>query len=334
MIRLSSGRRDGGRPLLLGIVGTVAIIAIMAVAYRFDQLPFIEHRESMSAEFAEVGGLTPGDDVIVSGFAVGEVTDMRIQDGHALVEFDLKDAHVDLGDKTEARVVTLTLLGEAALELAPAGREPLDRSVAIPVARTSSPYDITNALSQLTTEVSEIDTDQLTEAVDHISETFESTPEDLKGTLRGVTEISETVSANDEALLQLLERSRDVSGVLADRNEQVATLLESGSSLLTQLNQRQDVIVSLLEDAERLAAQVSALVDENRKELKPALAELNDAIELLNDNRDNLQATIRGVTSYATELGEAVSSGPFFDAYIQNLTSPQTLLPIISGALE
>jgi phospholipid/cholesterol/gamma-HCH transport system substrate-binding protein len=75
-------------------------------------------------------------------------------------------------------------------------------------------------------------------------------------------------------------------------------------------------------------------VKENRKVLKPALAKLDKVVDQLNANKKNLQQTIDGVASYATELGEAVSTGPFFDAYLQNLTSPQTVAPVLSGLLK
>ena len=56
--------------------------------------------------------------------------------------------------------------------------------------------------------------------------------------------------------------------------------------------------------------------------------------KLLNENKKSLQDSITGLRGYATAFGEAISSGPWFDAYIQNLTSPGTLAPIISGAIQ
>ncbi|MDX6234237.1 MAG: phospholipid/cholesterol/gamma-HCH transport system substrate-binding protein [Nocardioidaceae bacterium] len=321
-------------PLLLGIVGTIVIVLLMGVSYRFDQLPLITSGRKMSADFAEIGGLRKGAKVIVSGAKVGEVGEIRIDGGHVRVDFTLDDKDIVLGEETKARIVTLTLLGEGALEIDPGGAGNLKPGATIPMARTSSPYDITQALSQLTTEASDIDTDRLTEAIGTISSTIQDTPDDLKGALRGVTKVAKTIDANDAALSQLLSRAKDVSGTLAERNDQIATLLQSGDSLLAQLNAREQVIVALLEDATSLSRQLSALVKENRQVLKPALAQLDKVVDQLNANKKNLQQTIDSVASYATELGEAVSTGPFFDAYIQNLTAPQTLAPVLSGLLK
>ena len=40
-----------------------------------------------------------------------------------------------------------------------------------------------------------------------------------------------------------------------------------------------------------------------------------------------------GLRGYATAFGDAASTGPWFDAYIQNLTDPATLAPVLSGIL-
>lgn len=317
----------------VGIVGTLVIALLMVMAYRFDQLPLISGGHTMSADFKEVGGLKSGDEVIISGTAVGKVDSMKIVDGHAHVKFTLKVDH-RLGTQTSARVVTQTLLGAAALEVVPTGPGRLAGNAVIPLSRTTSPYDVTQALSELTTTSNEIDKDQLTRAIGSVSDTFSGTPEDLKGALRGLTKVSNTIDENDTALLDLLKQARNVSGTLSARNKEITTLLSAGNSLLAQLNERDKVIVALLYDAEDLSNQLNALVKENGKELKPAFTQLNKVIDQLNANKRNLELTIDGVASYATELGEAVTTGPFFDAYVENLTSLQTVAPVLSGVLS
>ena len=317
----------------IGIVGTLVIAPVMLTAYKFDQLPLISSGHSMAADFKEVGGLKSGDDVIISGTRVGKVDSMKIVDGHAHVKFTLKVDH-RLGTKTSARVVTQTLLGAAALEVVPTGQGRLPDDAVIPVSRTTSPYDVTQALSELTTTTNEIDKDQLTKAIGSVSDTFSGTPKDLKGALRGLTKVSDTIDGNDTALLDLLKNARNVSGTLSARNKEISTLLTAGNSLLAQLNERDKVIVALLYDAEDLSKQLNALVKENGKELKPAFTQLNKVVDQLNANKRNLELTIDGVSSYATELGEAVTTGPFFDAYVQNLTSLQTVAPVLSGVLS
>jgi phospholipid/cholesterol/gamma-HCH transport system substrate-binding protein len=125
-----------------------------------------------------------------------------------------------------------------------------------------------------------------------------------------------------------------VTAVLASRNKEITPLLTSGRSLLAELTTRQAVVAALFRDGRRLAHQLHLVLAENDGRLGPALDELDKLLGVLNRNRKNLQDTITGLRGYATAFGESVGSGPWFDAYIQNLTSPGTLAPIISGVTQ
>jgi phospholipid/cholesterol/gamma-HCH transport system substrate-binding protein len=125
-----------------------------------------------------------------------------------------------------------------------------------------------------------------------------------------------------------------VTTVLADRDEQIASLLGAGHSLLAELSARRHVVIGLLNSARALADQLRATMQETDDVLGPALAELDDVVGILNENKENLQASITGLQGYATAFGEAVASGPWFDAYIQNLTSPTTLAPVLSEVTQ
>lgn len=328
--------RDEGRmsPTLLGLVGTIVIVLVMGLVYRFDKLPFVDDAQRMTAEFTEAGGLVKGDPVMVAGAKVGEVSKISIGRGKVLVDFDVQNRDVSIGRDSRASIVTLTLLGKGALKIVPKGSGRLSAGAVIPVSRTSSPYDITQALSQLTTTVDTIDVGQLSKAVSTVSGTFEKTPPELKGALDGVTQVAQTIDDNDRALGQLLAKAKNVTGVLADRNDEITTLLTSGESLLRQLNARREVVVSLLSSAQQLADQLTAVVRENRAKVKPALTQLNQVLDMLNRNKASVEGLIDGLSRYTTELGEAVGSGPFFNAYVQNLTEPQTIAPVLSGILE
>jgi phospholipid/cholesterol/gamma-HCH transport system substrate-binding protein len=314
------------------VIGTLVLVLVVIGSLQFDRLRgLFGGGDSLRVEFAEAGGLTSGDDVVVSGAKVGSVHGIKIEHGRVLVDLALDDDAIRLGRDTRAKIVTVTLLGRAAVELDPRGDGRLADDARIPVSRTSSPYDITSALSELTTKATSIDKAQLARAFDQVSETFADTPDDVGQALSGIDRVAAAVADNDGELRSLLARASRVSGVLADRDAQISTLLTSGSDLLGVLESRQDVVVSVLRSGQSLAAQLRAALDENDGALGPALDELDQLLGTLNRNRDNLQQAITGLRNYATAFGEAISSGPFFDAYVQNLTAPASLAPILSG---
>lgn len=319
---------------LIGLTGSAVIMGVILAAVRFNDLPFVKDGYVLDARFGEVGGLEEGGPVLVSGARVGRVDAIDLDRGVVTVALRVEDRDLRLGGATRAEIVTTTLLGQAGVWLEPSGDGELGDGDTIGLRRTSSPYDITAALSDLTTTTGQIDVKRLSSSLRTLSGTFDETSGDVKRALTGIDSIATAVSDNDEALQQLLDRATRVSGVLAKRDRQVATLLDSGQSLLEQLNDRQQVVTNLLDDAVGLSAQLSAVARENRKILGPSLTELNKVIAVLNENKENLQKAIVGLRGYATNFGDAIGSGPWFDAYIQNLTAPGTLAPVISEFLQ
>ena len=136
-----------------------------------------------------------------------------------LVDFTVEDG-VELGDRTEAAIKTETVLGNKMLEITPRGDGRL--AGAIPLERTTSPYDLPTALGDLTTTISALDTTQLSSALTTLADTFKDTPPDLKLALEGVARFSETLNTRDAQLRSLLTDANKVSAVLGKRSEQIA----------------------------------------------------------------------------------------------------------------
>jgi len=111
--------------------------------------------------------------VRVSGLGVGKVSDVRLEGTKVLVDFTVRDG-VELGDRTEAAIKTETVLGTKFLELTPRGDGNLTGT--IPIERTKSPYDLPDALGDLTTTISALDTAQLSSALTTLADTFKDTP--------------------------------------------------------------------------------------------------------------------------------------------------------------
>lgn len=317
-----------------GILGTLVIVLAVLASLNLNKLPLIGNNDVIHLEFAEAGGLKAGDVVLVSGAQVGKIRSIRIQGTHVVADAVITDSKLRLGDETTAAIITITLLGRAGVQLTPAGTGDLEAGDTIPVERTSSPYDITSALNELTVKTTAIDKSQLAAALRQLSTTLDTSQSSVGPALRGIVSLSSAISSNDANLRSLLGHANRVTAVLASRNKEITPLLTSGRSLLAELTARQSVVVALLRDGRRLANQLHLVLAENDGRLGPALDELDTLLGVLNRNRKNLQDTITGLRGYATAFGEAIGSGPWFDAYVQNLTSPGTLAPIISGVTQ
>jgi phospholipid/cholesterol/gamma-HCH transport system substrate-binding protein len=317
--------------LVVGIVGTLVLIAVVAAAFSYDKLPFIKGTSDYSAYFAEAGGIKPGSDVRVSGMEVGKVSDIRLEGTKVRVGFTVRKG-VQLGDRTEAAIKIETVLGTKMLELTPRGDGQL--SGPIPLERTHSPYDLPTALGDLTTTISGLDTTQLSSSLTTLAQTFSGTPPDLKLALDGVARFSDTLNTRDADLRNLLANANKVTGVLATRSDQIARLVVNTNALLAELLSQRDSVDALMDNLTAVSHQISGLVNDNRKQLKPAVDKLNGVLGILDNNKQELERTLYLLRRYAMSFGEVLGSGPFFKAALVNLLPGQFVQPFIDSAFS
>lgn len=161
-------------PLVLGVLGSVALAALLTVTFNYDNLPIVGGGTTYEAEFSEAAGLQADDEVRIAGIKVGEVRDVALADDHVLVSFRVKDAWV--GDRTSVQIKIKTLLGRKFLSLDPSGDAVQNPDQAIPRTRTVTPYDVTDAFNGLANTVGSIDTKQLADSFTTLSDTFRNSP--------------------------------------------------------------------------------------------------------------------------------------------------------------
>ncbi|MGA6204061.1 MCE family protein [Nocardia testacea] len=321
--------KEQSRAVTIGVVGLVLAVAVALSALQFERLPFIRGGATFTAYFADAGGLVTGDDVEVAGVRSGKVEDVSLDGAQVLVRFSL-DESIVLGDKTSAAIKTNTVLGRKSLAVNPAGDGALKVTDTIPLARTTSPYSLNEALSDLAGTVGDLDLQKVDQTLDTLSAAFADTPAPLRSALDGVTALSRSINARDQALSDLLTRAQNVTKILADRADSINALLVDGNQLLGELDRRRTAISQMIVYVNALAQQLSGLVHDNEAQLRPALDKLNSVLDLLQRNRDNINGALDGLGPFAAALGEQVGSGPYFNAYVVNASS-ETLHPLVDA---
>lgn len=95
------------------------------------------------------------------------------------------------------------------------------------------------------------------------------------------------------------------------------------------------MLSQLLKNVRTATTQLTALARDNKTSLKPALTELLNTAKLMTHYRATIDFAIKNLAVYARALGESVGSGPFFQAYVANVTSPEDLITGgIAGIVE
>jgi phospholipid/cholesterol/gamma-HCH transport system substrate-binding protein len=313
-------------PIAVGVVGLAIVVLIGLLTFYSDDLPIIGGGTTYTAFFTEDAGLTPGNEVRVAGVTVGKVTGISLDGNRVLVSFRVKGVWV--GNASTVGIEIKTVLGDKYLGLDPLGTAAQNPGQTIPASRTTSPYDVTQAFQQLGKTVGQLNTNQLAQSLEAISNTFRNTPPYVREALTGLSSLSETISSKDVQLAELFQGTRQLTSSLASEDNQFRTLLGDGNLLLQELQQREQAIGALLTGTQSLATQISTLVSNDSAQLQPALTSLNEVTNVLEQNQANLQKALALAGPYYSLLNNAIGSGRWFDVYLCGLV-PHSYAPKI-----
>jgi len=308
-------------PVTIGAVSLAVIAMLVLAAFRAEDLPLIGGGDTYYAAFSEAGGLKPKDEVRVAGVRVGQVREISLRGDQVIVEF-VVDRGTDLGAQTGADIRIKTLLGAMFIALDPAGGGELEPETEIPESRTTAPYDVVEAFSGLASTTDQIDIDQLSTSLDTMTQLMKGTPDELQGALRGLSRLSRNIAARDQQLNTLLQNAEKVSGVLADRDEELTKLFRDGDRLIRAVYARRQAISRLLDATQQLSQELTVLIRQSRADLKPALQQLDQVLDLLVKNQENLDESLRRMGPFYRVFANVLGTGPWFDTYVQNLVVP------------
>jgi phospholipid/cholesterol/gamma-HCH transport system substrate-binding protein len=300
------------------------VACLVLVSFGYTGLPFWPQGKKYDAFFADAGGITPGNDVNVSGIKVGKVESVGLAGTAARVTFTV-DRGVRVGDQSLVSIKTDTVLGQKSLDVTPAGG---GTSTTIPLGRTTTPYTLATALQDLGGNTAALDKPKFEQALGILTDTLRDATPELRGALDGVTALSRSLNARDEALGQLLQRAQTVTASLSQRANQVNQLIVDGNQLFAALDERRQALSTLIAGIDEVSQQISGFVEDNREQFGPTLANLNLVMDNLLERREHIGEALRRLPPYATALGEVVGSTSGFQINLYGLP-PATISEVL-----
>ena len=310
-------RRSDFKIMQMGAISLVLLLLVMAASFNLQKFPGFRGT-TFHAELTDASGLRTGSEVQVAGVRVGRVNDLKIGPEKVIAQFDVKNA--TLGRSTRASVEVKSLLGEKFLNITPKGSGTLADGATIPLARTDVTFDIVGTLGTLTTQTEDTDKENLTLALNSLAETLDAAAPEVKSSFTGLSRLSSTIATRDEEIETLLQESKGVTGLLDERKGDLVQLLDRADLVLVELQQRKQTIHELLVNANKLAIQLEGTVKDNEKQLRPTLDKLENVLKFLHAREDQIETLIRNYGPYVNILGNIIGTGPWFDAYVPNIT--------------
>lgn len=315
-------------PFWLGVVGAVLGCALVLGTFAVGTLGVGDDR--YDAEFAHTAGIHPGDEVRVAGIGVGSVTGTKLEDDHVLVSFRTS-GDVRLGQQTKAAVKVSTLLGGRYLELQPVGGGELDNA-RIRLANTSVPFDLQNVIQKGTPAIEGIDPTKLRAALDAVTGNLRGNGEAVRQTLDGLTELSNVVIKRGDQLNQLITSADAVTTMVNDQRDQLFAMMGQADALFKILLDRRELVRGVLSDFKTLTAQLRDVLNENRPQLAPLLANLGGVTDILVRTNDAIDRALEALAPTARYVNNAVGNGPYLDLYLPYAIVPDNLL-CVTGAV-
>ena len=309
-------------PRPIAVLGLAFLAFITLVGLNASRLPLLHPVHSYRIELVDSVGLQPGNDVSIAGIKVGHVGSVKVVGDHVVATLDI-DKGQHLGDQTRASVELATLLGTKYVSLVPSGDKPLRG--AIPVARTSVPFELPTLLTQLGSSAGTFDQATIQQALASLTETMHAAEPSLEPLLDGLSRLSTTVAGKDRQLGELLSASKTVTGTLSEEDDRLLAVMGDASLVLETVHARRQALQALLVDVEALARQISGLVVEDRASLDPLLDDLHTVATVLQANLPSLNRTADLLAPFSRYLTNAVGNGHWADLYVNNVFTPDNL---------
>ncbi|KAA1429121.1 MCE family protein [Nocardioides antri] len=311
-------KNDDARIMRLGVITLVVMAVISAATFNLSKFPGFRGT-TYYAEFSDASGIHKGNMVQVGGMRSGRVSEVVLEEDRVVVKFEIDDGDVELGPETTASVEVLNLLGEKFLDVQPQGEGELEAGDTIPLERTEAAYDIVGVFGDLATTTEEIDTRQLSEALDVVAGTMDDSAPEIAAAFDGIARLSRSVSQRDEQIQTLFRSSQQVTRVLERRGQDIVDLMRSSDLVFKELQKRKAAVHRLLVNARILAEELEGLAEDNAEQIGPALAEVDELLGMLVSKKEQLQDTLHHLGPYVEILSNIIGTGPWFDALAINL---------------
>ena len=322
---------QGSNRVRVGLLGLLILVMVVIVGQSFASIPMLFAKPMYYAHFADSAGSQPGDKVRISGYDVGQIKSLKIDGDRVKVGFTLGSHRI--GTDSRLSIRTDTILGKRVMEIDPRGNKALPVNGLLPIEQSTTPYQLYDAFSELTTNTSQWDLDAVKRSLNTLSETLDASKPELKAALDGVTRFSDTIGKRDEAFKDLLAQANKTASVLGNRSEQINRLLVNAQVLLGAVNQRSAELDVLLANVSAVSQQFAGFIDDNPN-LNNVLTQLQTISAVLAKHKEDLAYSITTASKFMGSLTEAIGSGPYFKTVLVNILPYQIIQPWVDAAFK
>ncbi|MHC3003240.1 MCE family protein [Gordonia sp. GN26] len=294
-----------------GVIGAVVIVALLlgVTALAGAHLG----KQTLTADFAQAGGIRPGDKVRVAGVDVGEVTGTELAGQHVALTMKV-DNDVKVTKNGMAEIKMSTLLGQRYVDVSLG-----DSPEAAPdghIERTAVPYDLNRTIEEGAPILTGIDDQTLSQSISTLNRQLAGVPAITKPTFEALTQMSEVITNRKDQINQLIADTKTITNIVNDNQAQLAVIVGQGRDLTQKIVAREELVTRLLDGIAELTEQASAVAGENANQFAPIMANLNTITQGLEKNRNNLRKLLEILPVTARMTNNIIGDGPYANGYL------------------
>ncbi|MEV0335083.1 MCE family protein [Nocardia sp. NPDC050717] len=256
----------------------------------------LSRQKRISADFENVAGLYPGNEVAVLGVPVGVVDSVTPRGSYVEVVMSV-DRDVRIPADAMAALISPQLITNRHVELAPAytGSGPqLADGAHLPLARTRTPVELDRILANF---------DQLGEALKGDSQQgpmasrvlfplLDGNGDRLRETLDELSAAFEVTFANKDQIANTIVRLREITQIIAENDQTVRDFSGRITELIALFGQQSPGLQAVLTQLDDFITNTSTVVGQNQDQLAGALTKFVAIAAQMRANARNLTEII------------------------------------------
>ena len=293
--------------LILFTIASVIGVAVMVFGYM--QLPTLlgAGRVTVKLELPSSGGLYRFSNVTYRGVQVGKVTSVALTDTGAEATLSL-DTSPKIPADLKAEVRSVSAVGEQYVDLRPrtdSGPYLRDGSV-IPADATTLPQQVGPMLDQVSSLVSSIPKDKLSDLLDESFKAFNGAGDDFQSLLDSSSSIAKYLNGVSGQTRSLLDDSGPLLDSQAQTTDAIRTWAHSLAGITGEIAKDDPDVRAILQRGPGFANEVSTLLNQVKPTLPVLLANLTTLGQILvtyNPSLEQLLVLLPGTISLQQSFG-------------------------------
>ena len=270
----------------------------------------------LKARFTDATGVMAGDAVKLSGVDVGRVTDATIQDGVAVVTFNV-DETVSLPTDTVIGIRWRNVVGQRFLYIYPGDdSDTLANGDVIPTSQTEDVADIGEFLNRAGPILKAIDPEEANAFLRAMNTALEGNEADLRNLIDQGAILGTELAKTDEQIKSLLFNADKIMHAFANQDDSIRQILDDLNTVGGMLSRRTTDLNTLVEDFAVVQEELDGLLKRSRSNIDGTIDNLHVVARTLANNKANLSETLRTTPLGVAGYFQTTSWGEWFNVRI------------------